>query len=519
VRRAWSARRPTPRQSVGPVLAACPSILAVSDVSLFFPGAPLMQVPVRRLTASTACFHYSTEGERCQGLCLDPAKFCCPTHLYQYQHTPTPQLLQDAARSVLDCTTFTEQGLPRLTCTKLSDWRRLCNALNALAWQGYHDEAGLLTVLAASLESIRGPWLESGSSLVRKGKPFERLVARLYLEELAPFIRAAASPGHVQEESVRVLWDQKLPSKTGATRQIDVLLQWFRNGQQYLTLVECKDHEVEVGEMDAFATLLRHIGAEHGVLVSSVGFQSGAKNCARLEGIEALVVTEEDFSAEAVERVIDLCTFETALIHLEPVDAKDPVPLEVPSHQIQVMRGGIITGTVADLVNDLAEAEPPVPGTMPPRIDAATPGIELLFPSGKRAALAGVHITLMIRERRVRRTLVLPRHPLAFSIRRPLVGSARTVEASKLPLFPPPSLEPGQFYVNQMGQAYHCEAVDSMASTARLVLLADRQRDAVLDVEILADLGQSQHFYPVTDKGALKTLEVDLARYRKISAG
>jgi hypothetical protein len=426
-------------------------------------------------------------------------------------------LLREAAQSILDCTRFTEEGLPYLACIRLFSWKRLCNALWALSFQGYHREDELLTALVASIESIGGPWRGLPSNLIRKGKPFERLVTRLYLEELTPFVRAASTPqtGTGPTESVRVLWDQKLPSLAQGKRQIDVLLRWHRDGRESVIVVECRDREVEVTEMDAFVTLIRHVGAERGVMVSSVGFQSGAEACARLENIETRVVTEDDFTQETVERVVALYAFQPLQTNVEPPDNRPPVPILVPPHQIHVLRNGIIGTTLLDLAKLTLETEAPIPGSMPPQFHVTTPDTRLLLPNGATAEMAAIHITTKIVERKQKRTLLLPRRPLSFWIQRPFEGSTRKVEASKVQMFPSRTFQAGCFYVNLMGQAYHCEAVDQSSGDVRLVLLADRQHgDKVIDVEGIATADQAEHYYPVEDPEALKSLKADLARFR-----
>lgn len=469
-------------------------------------------------TASTVCFHYDAQGERCRALCLDPALFCCATHLHEYQHTPTGDLLRRAAECILASTTFTDEGLPLLTCRKLPSWLELCNTLNALAFQGYHEEGELLTVLVSSIESIQGPWQGVASKLIRRGEPFERLVTRLYLEELAAFIRPPSQ--RADAETVRVQWNQKLPSQPGGRRQIDVLLRWQRGPDESLTVVECRDHEVEVSEMDAFVTLVRHVGAARGVFVSSVGFQRGARDCAALEGIEIRVVSEEDFSPESAERLVDLLFLEPADIHLDSTAANRPVPLRgLPAHGIHVMRGGVITGTLGQLMNEVADTHPPVLGSMPPRIDLPTPGMSVLFPDGASAEVAALHVHLTVAERKKRCTLLLPRRPLSFSVRRPLDKTLRKVDAAKVPTFPSRTLQAGQFYVNFMGLTYHCEEVDGDAGCARLVLLGDRQHgSSIVDIEFAIDLKNADQFYLVEDPDARESLATLLKRYRTFAA-
>lgn len=471
------------------------------------------------LSASTACFHYGSDGERCCARCLDPALFRCATHLYEYQQTPPNQLLQDAAESIVQCTRFTDEGLPRLACTGIHSWKRLCNAVSALGFHGYQDDGELLTALVSSIESIRGPWRDLDSSVTRKGNPFERLVTRLYLEELAPFTRRPSAPDD-PGPSVRVLWNRKLPSLAGGRRQIDVLLRWRHQERVADTIVECRDHEVKVSEVDAFATLVRRVQADRGVMVSSVGFQSGAERSAKLDEIETRVVSEEDFAPETVERVVDsICSFEIIGSRLDSADDGKPVSLSgTPEHRIDVLQRGVVRGTLAQLMAEAVTRMAPELGAMPPHIEYPTPDVRVLFPDGRSAGIKALHLLLRIVEQPKRCTLVVPRRPLAFTVKssRPML---RKVLASSVPLFPDPSFEGERFYVNLMGQAYYCERTDSAANEASIVLLNDKQHGGQrIDVEARVTLDQATHYYLVEDKDAIKVLKQDLARFQGFRA-
>jgi hypothetical protein len=459
------------------------------------------------ISTSTRCFHYGADGERCGAKCIDPAFFCCATHLHEYLHTDVAHLLNDAAESIVACTRLTAEGLPSLACTKLSSWKRLCNALAALSSNGYHDAAELLTVLVSSIESVGGPWQ-------KKGKPFERLVTRLYLEELAPFVRASSADAPT--DSVRVLWNQKLPSLAGGKRQIDVLLRWQHGSDTSDTIVECRDHEIEISEMDAFATLIRRVQADRGVMVTSVGFQDGAKRSADLEGIETRVVTESDFGAETVLRTIDgLYAFEAIGNRLDSATDGTPVSRErILERRIDVMRNGLVIGTLAQLLDEAMESKAPELGSLPPLIKFPTPGVRLLFPDGRAFDIGSVRVLLKVVEQRRTCALILPRRPVTFSIRSPN-SDAREVPSSVVPLFPMPTLQAQRFYVNLMGQAYFCEKVDSSSDSAHLILLNDRQHDgARLDIELVAGLDQAPHYYPVEDASAIDALRADLDTFQ-----
>jgi hypothetical protein len=468
-----------------------------------------------RLKATTVCFHYGDDGQRCRVKCLDPVLFCCATHLHEYQHTPAERLLQAAAKSIVRSTRFTEQGLPFLACIHLADWKRLCNAMWALTIHGYHGDAEVLTALVSSIESIRGPWTGIDSNVVRKGRPFERLVTRLYLEELAPMM-GPASTRDPEGPSVRVMWNRRLPSVAGGKRQIDVVLRYQGADGVRDTIVECRDHEVEVSEMDAFATLIRRVQAERGVMVSSVGFQSGAERSAKFDNIEMRVVTEDDFTAEAVERVVDqMPQFE---IIAEHVDARAERAVEFQwdkagESRILVERRGVVIGTLAEFTAEAVEQHAPELGSLPPHIRFDTPDVRLLYPNGKAEEAKAIHLWVKPVETRRTCRLIMPRRPLAFLIKES-DSPARRVSADAVPHFHTPSFDAGRFYVNLMGQAYYCERVDVDDDTAWLILLNDKQHgDKAICVELRAFLDSAGHYYRVEDPAALEVLHKDLEEF------
>ena len=85
-----------------------------------------------------------------------------------------------------------------------------------------------------------------------------------------------------------------LIGRSGAPRQIDVLLRHRQGLYEHLVIVECKywNSNVERSEVDALATAVQDVGASKGVIFSTKGFQSGAVTQARHEGIELYKVRE-----------------------------------------------------------------------------------------------------------------------------------------------------------------------------------------------------------------------------------
>jgi Restriction endonuclease len=119
------------------------------------------------------------------------------------------------------------------------------------------------------------------AELVTDWGGFERLVATLH------------ETGEVSVEHNVVL-----QGRSGAPRQIDVLIRHKQGLYEHLVIAECKcwNSAVERLHVDALATTVREVGAARGVIFSTKGFQSGAITQAKAENIDLFVV--RDPSAE-----------------------------------------------------------------------------------------------------------------------------------------------------------------------------------------------------------------------------
>jgi hypothetical protein len=130
------------------------------------------------------------------------------------------------------------------------------------------------------------------TELVTDWGGFEKLVATLH------------ETGEVSVEHNAVL-----QGRSGAPRQIDVLIRHKQGLYEHLVIVECKywNSAVERLHVDALATTVREVGAARGVIFSTKGFQSGAITQAKAENIDLFVV--RDLSAEEwglPGRVVDI---------------------------------------------------------------------------------------------------------------------------------------------------------------------------------------------------------------------
>lgn len=121
---------------------------------------------------------------------------------------------------------------------------------------------------------------------------FEKLIAELH-----------------QTGEVSVQHDVTLPGRSGAPRQIDVLVRHKQGLYEHLIVVECKYRKgaIERLHIDALATTVREVGASRGVIFAMNGFQSGAITQGKHESIDLFTVsdlTDEEWGLPG--KVVDL---------------------------------------------------------------------------------------------------------------------------------------------------------------------------------------------------------------------
>jgi hypothetical protein len=105
--------------------------------------------------------------------------------------------------------------------------------------------------------------------LIKDWGGFEKLMAKLNL------------PGNVAVEH-----DVTLIGKSGAPRQVDVLIRHQQGLIQHLVVIDCKHWRSRVSraEVDALVNTVREVRASRGVLFSVMGFESGAIKQAEADG-------------------------------------------------------------------------------------------------------------------------------------------------------------------------------------------------------------------------------------------
>jgi Restriction endonuclease len=107
-----------------------------------------------------------------------------------------------------------------------------------------------------------------------KWRHFERLVAAVH--------RAA-------DQGAEIRWNETIHG-----RQFDVTIRFRKGLYEYLTVVECKNHQkaVPVEKVEAFVTKAADAKAHHAVMASTSGFQEGAQEVALRHNMTLVHVTE-----------------------------------------------------------------------------------------------------------------------------------------------------------------------------------------------------------------------------------
>lgn len=115
---------------------------------------------------------------------------------------------------------------------------------------------------------------------------------------------------HLHEDGeVAVSHDQTLTGRSGATRQIDVVVEHKKGPYTYLTLIECKywKEPVKREQIDVLHASMLDLNASKGVFFTTKGFQRGALKYAESKGITLYKVrelTDEEWGRPG--KIIDL---------------------------------------------------------------------------------------------------------------------------------------------------------------------------------------------------------------------
>ena len=108
-----------------------------------------------------------------------------------------------------------------------------------------------------------------------KWKRFEKQIHQIHTQ-LAP------------QGAIVTLDDKIVGCESKVERQLDVTIRVTVAQYKILVVIECKDEArpIDVGTMGEFASLLRDVKANKGVMISSSGYTPAAIEMARAQGID-----------------------------------------------------------------------------------------------------------------------------------------------------------------------------------------------------------------------------------------
>ncbi|MCA4078856.1 restriction endonuclease [Pseudomonas kurunegalensis] len=128
--------------------------------------------------------------------------------------------------------------------------------------------------------------------IVKDWNGFERFVAHLH-----------------EDGEVTVSHDRTLTGNSGATRQIDVVVEHQKGPYKYLTLIECKywKESVKREQIDVLHASMVDLNASKGVFFTTKGYQRGAQKYAESRGITLYKIrdlTDEEWGLPG--KIIDI---------------------------------------------------------------------------------------------------------------------------------------------------------------------------------------------------------------------
>lgn len=123
------------------------------------------------------------------------------------------------------------------------------------------------------------------------GKQYEFFVANLYQAILY-------SEPIGQQKNIQVEINKLLTGANGVERQFDIYWEYEIGGFTYKNIIECKDYQsnVSIDRIDGLIGKLRDFPNLRGIIATKTGYQSGAETKAKADGIELLIVRDQNDS-------------------------------------------------------------------------------------------------------------------------------------------------------------------------------------------------------------------------------
>ena len=342
----------------------------------------------------------------------------------------------------------------------------------------------------------------------KKWKKFERVVAAI----------------HVAEHSgATVTWDDHING-----RQFDVTIRFKFQFYDYLVIIECKDQQarVEAEDVEAFVTKSRDAGANKAIVVSSSGFQSGAKKVAEKHNIELFTLTEihnmpEGMLTDNIVSVLILLpvgfwkTSTREIIYL----STNPNQREYEINNIPLIGMGPLK--LIDILKPYSQLIAPfdIPGV--PKFGGDFPvatkerqnkaiqlqlGTRIVFPnSSTEIPVSHVLLSYWMQDARVLVPHSAPSTQYQYKNER--TDATTTIDAEKLRLGFETKLEPGKFYHDpQLNYYYYCESIKKKG--ALLYLIYSYQNGQFVQGKAIVPLSEENCFLEITDEQQIEKMKL-----------
>ena len=347
-----------------------------------------------------------------------------------------------------------------------------------------------------------------------KWKHFERLVAAIH---------------QAADKGARVQWNEIING-----RQFDVTIR-FRGGlYNYLTVVECKDHEkaIPVEKVEAFVTKSSDAHADHAVMASTSGFQEGAQQVARAHNMTLIHVTpteEIDLSTFGAHWAGTTDALHVRAVELEYTDGKTKRLSEEANVMTYYVHHVLIQceserGTLNELISNY------LPQFMGDKVDdyeehivECPPGTRVIGPTDGEIPLkplARVHVWVaMTKARVISGPVMFDPYMIVPDVRVTNVatGEATTFSQHALALGVDNIFTQGKFYEQpQLATYYYCDRIDGKLTT--IYLVESFQNGRLIQAKMKVETQYANLYVPVSDKVVIERLQRRLSRLRPSAA-
>jgi hypothetical protein len=347
----------------------------------------------------------------------------------------------------------------------------------------------------------------------KKWKKFERVVVAI----------------HVAENSgAKITWNEHING-----RQFDVAIRFKFQFYDYLVLIECRDKKskVKAEAVEAFVTKSRDSGANKAIIVSSSGFQSGAKTVATKHNIELFTLTEIQTMtaltlADKFGSVLVLLPIGFWRTGTRELVSLSTIPTQRENEIANIRMIGFGNARLIDILKPYSQLVAPfdIPGVpkFGPTFPFATKtrhnsaitlqlGTKIVFPGGTiEIPVSHLLLSYWLQDAK---TAIPGVNPAQYQYTNEQTQKTNTVNADELQLGFETKLEPGKYYFDpQMNAPYYCESI--VDKGALLFLLYSYQQGNFAQAKCVVPLSAAGNFFEITDAAEIAKLEILYAQVK-----